>query len=237
MNGSGISSGVLALVAILATSYAAAAPQGRKEPNKDKSGTVTPQAQAVQNLGVASQLAKYGEQNKDPLALILAAKMKLEAGQAAGTHKRESSKSLPGSAKEESKAEKPTSTPQRLLETAKGLAGGRADLVALADEAGKSVSRGAARGPQEAYERVNARKTDSYTIRFRGGEAAVVVLSGDGDTDLDLTVHDENGNLICASEGAGDDEACRFYPSWTGPFVIRVINYGRVYNQYYLATN
>ena len=43
---------------------------------------------------------------------------------------------------------------------------------------------------------VKAKGTDVYHISFRAGQTAVVTVIGDGDTDLDLYVYDENGNLI-----------------------------------------
>jgi hypothetical protein len=81
-------------------------------------------------------------------------------------------------------------------------------------------------------ERVAAGATDVYTVTFRGGERATVTVRGDGDTDLDLYVYDENGNLIVKDDDHTDNCVVSFTPKWTGPFKIRVVNRGNVYNQY-----
>ncbi len=90
-------------------------------------------------------------------------------------------------------------------------------------------------GPKYKTERVAAHRTDVFTVTFRGGEGASVVVSGDGDTDLDLYIYDENGNLIGSDTDASDDCVVRFHPRWTGVFRIEVRNLGGVYNQYEIA--
>lgn len=61
---------------------------------------------------------------------------------------------------------------------------------------------------------------------FYGGELAVIELNGDGASDVDLYVYDENGNFIGSSTSAGPFERVTFEPIWTGDFEIRVVNYG-----------
>lgn len=100
-----------------------------------------------------------------------------------------------------------------------------------------SVWAGAVGGPRSSATQVRARGTDRYTISFRGGEAASIVVSGDGDTDLDLYVYDEYGHLIAQDDDGLDDCVVVFTPRWTGKFTIQVVNRGVVYNQYVLGTN
>jgi len=109
-------------------------------------------------------------------------------------------------------------------------------LLALIKDAEKST-RGALPGPRRIVDRVLGGYTDTWTIRFRGGEPAYVVVSGDGDTDLDLYVYDENGNLIDSDTDSTDDCVAAFNPRWTGVFYIKIKNLGRVYNRYVLVTN
>jgi hypothetical protein len=96
---------------------------------------------------------------------------------------------------------------------------------------------GAVGGPRSNTTRVNARATDQYTIGFRGGEAARITVAGDGDTDLDLYVYDEFGNLIVKDDDNTDYCVVSWTPRFTGPFTVRVVNRGGVYNQYRLTTN
>jgi hypothetical protein len=76
-----------------------------------------------------------------------------------------------------------------------------------------------------------------YTVTFMGGEPAAVEVIGDGDTDLDVYVSDENDNLIASAEGRGDHAVVRWQPRWTGPFTIRIVNRGSVSNRYVVITN
>jgi hypothetical protein len=84
---------------------------------------------------------------------------------------------------------------------------------------------------------VNARGTDSYRISFKAGELAMIIVSGDGDTDLDLYVYDANGNLIGSDEDYSDDCVVSWVPKWTGMYTIKIKNRGNVYNRYVMVTN
>jgi len=79
---------------------------------------------------------------------------------------------------------------------------------------------------------VRARTTDVWEFRFYGDEAAAVVVRGDGTTDLDLYVYDENGNLIASDTDASDYCIASWTPKWTGRFTIKIVNLGYVWNEY-----
>lgn len=91
--------------------------------------------------------------------------------------------------------------------------------------------------PGSHRDRVLAYDTDVYTEYFRGGEVAVVVVCGDGDTDLDLFIYDRYGNLVASDTDSTDYCVVRFYPRWTAPYRIVIRNLGSVYNEYTLETN
>lgn len=206
---------------------AAAAKKGDNV-DKDKRGS-SPSADAVARVNLADQLARYGDANKDSLALISAARILQSAGaQDAKADKKTEGTGDPKAGKSQAR----DVTVAGMLDRAKKYADGRKDIIAMADEAAKTGSRGAAVGPRRWQTQVNARTTDIYNVTFRGGEPAMVAISGDGDTDLDLIIRDESGNVVCTSTTTGDDEACRWYPRWTGPFRIEVKNLGGVYNHY-----
>jgi hypothetical protein len=96
---------------------------------------------------------------------------------------------------------------------------------------------GAIPGRQRAASSVNAGGADVYTIVFRGGEAARVIVSGDGDTDLDLYIYDQFGNLITKDDDSSDDCVVGWTPRWTGKFTVKIVNQGRVHNHYVMVTN
>ena len=209
-----------------------------KGQNQDaaKAGASSPSSQAADAARMAHQLARYGDAKKDALALITAAKVKKETGEQ--ELKAERSTDQPKGKKPEATA-KPGAdiyTVEAILERARAAAGGRKDLLALADDVAKSGGRGATGGPRTAHTVVCSNCTDRFRIFFDGGLPARVAISGDGDSRLDLYVYDENGNNICRQVGPGDDARCAWTPSWTGAFTIRVVNYG-IANQYRLWTN
>ena len=84
---------------------------------------------------------------------------------------------------------------------------------------------------------VQAGQTHVYSFTFRGGEKAVVVVRGDGDTDLDLRVFDEHDNLIAFDDDPTDECVVAWTPAWTGKFTVKVVNHGAVANAYKLGTN
>ena len=175
-------------------------------------------------LHLAHSLVRYGDRRKDALALITAARILGSAGvreRAAGNApqvKQKSDMSVPG-----------------IVARAKAYAGGRAELVALADDA-VTGTRGNAEGPVRMFSMVQKTARDTFEFDFRGGEAAFVGVSGDGDSDLDLYVYDAAGKLVCAAEGETDEEICRWYPKAAGRYRVVIRNLG-IENQYFLATN
>jgi hypothetical protein len=82
---------------------------------------------------------------------------------------------------------------------------------------------------------VPARSTMTYTVFLNGGEPTRVIVSGDGDTDLDLYVNDQNGVCVAQDTDYTDDCIAMFVPRWSGYFTIRVVNLGNVYNEFDIA--
>jgi hypothetical protein len=85
--------------------------------------------------------------------------------------------------------------------------------------------------------RVEAFSVNTYDIDFKGGVYAELTLVGDGDTDLDLFIYDENGNYIGSGETYSDEEVVGWTPRWTGTFTVEVHNLGNLYNDYDLSSN
>jgi hypothetical protein len=204
--------------------------QQTKGTNRGPAAATTDSARAVDSAQTATALVRFGDANKDPLALITAARILKSIGSSESTAKRTGG--TPG----DDKGKPAADTVESILARAKTLAAGRADLIALADDVEKSGSRGATGGPKRNTTVVASRGTDRYSISFDGGRPARVFVSGDGDSDLDLYVYDQNGNLICKDDDNSDDMICGWTPSWTGPFTIRVVNRG-ILNRYVLWTN
>jgi hypothetical protein len=76
-----------------------------------------------------------------------------------------------------------------------------------------------------------------HTVEFRGGEPAVVYVSGDGDSDLDVFVYDPAGQLVASAVGPRDECVVRWTPGRQAAFRIEVRNVGAASNWYWMATN
>src|SRR5438445_10205145 len=75
--------------------------------------------------------------------------------------------------------------------------------------------------PASTVTTVDANQTDRFqAIYFRAGEEAIVEVIGDGTSDLDLYVYDQNGNLIAKDDDSTDHCVVRFVPRWTGAFHV-----------------
>lgn len=92
------------------------------------------------------------------------------------------------------------------------------------------------RGPGQVRTAVGGGGHDEYVVRFRGGEPARVAVAGDGDSDLDLFVYDENGDLVCADEDDTDHMFCAWRPEASGYYTITIKNLG-VENLYVMRHN
>ena len=197
----------------------------------------TPATPALRALQTANALASYGYKSDSPSALICAAEILVQTQTQAMASK--------GAAKDETadatkKAERPEYTAEKLLADAKKLAAGDKTVLAYAaavEKAMKGKTRGAVGGPRYQVDKVGAGGQITYTLAFEAGKLAEVLVVGDGDTDLDLYVFDQNNNLIVYDEGYSDQCYVRFVPRWTGNFYIVVKNRGRVYNRFQIATN
>jgi hypothetical protein len=227
----------LALGAALATcGGTAAAADAGKGPNVDraKRGS-SPRTEAVAQAALADQVARHADRTRDVLAMIAAARMLAQTG--------------PRSVKLEVKIEgKPKAadgqvasardaTLNGMLARARQYAGGRHDLNMLVDELAKSAGKVRDDGPARWSHRIGDGMTDLYSLSFRANEPVMVAITGEGVSDLNLSIEDEAGNRICSSDGPGDDELCRWTPRWTGNFRIRVRNLGAAANEYRLWSN
>lgn len=124
-----------------------------------------------------------------------------------------------------------------MLASAKELAGEDEILLGLIDDAEAEGSRGRIGGAISRASRLPAGMTDVWEVPFYGSSYAELAIIGDGDTNLDVLVSDENGNTVCFDSSWTDKVGCDFVPAWNGYFYITVQNTGEARNSYYLMTN
>ena len=195
-------------------------------------------SESLAAVKLANQILRYGYENQSTLALLDALQIFSEnPTQAFNATKK-------GDAVDESKTDgkkaKVSFDYESVLADAKAFADGDPNLLALIDNIdaeAKGAQRGNINGPSRDYSAVNGNSYMDYTASFVANELAEILVSGDGDTDLDLYVYDSNGNLIEKDTDYSDDCYVRWIPAWTGRYTIRIVNRGPVYNRFVILTN
>jgi hypothetical protein len=224
---------LFAAVAVLSANMATAAEQQSQEKvnlnREDKPAAADPaidQAQLMQNL------VTFGRETMNAPALALAGQI-LKGLSPKPLKAEKESKSGDGEAKGKPK-EPENLSPESLMAEARKVAAGDKDMLAAVETIGEmgATARGPVGGTIIRSDVVRARTTDIWTVTMRGGESWTVYVSGDGDTDLDLYVYDENGNLIDSDTDYTDECLCSGWARWTGTFQIRIGNLGYVWNAY-----
>jgi hypothetical protein len=188
------------------------------------------QISAMESISLAHRLAVYGQRGRQPLALINAAEILLD----------HPTRPLAPAPTDQDTSTAVLPNPARLLASARSLAGTNEHLIALIaplERRARSIDRGSARGPRQLYGQVASATRREHVVEFRGGEPAVVYVSGDGDSDLDLFVYDETGQMVASATGPRDECVVRWQPERQGRFRIEVRNLGSASNWYWMATN
>jgi hypothetical protein len=225
----GLSCASAALAGSVADGTPAPAPQ--KGVNIGSGPKAPATEEPIAQLQMSSDLLAFGRAAKDPLALIVATRIMKALGGTEVDLKPEA-RAVTGDAQ---KVGRPVS-PESILVEARDLARGDKIINLLIDETA-ATAVATARQPKTHQDTVQAGATDVYSVLFSGGQLAEAGIAGDGESDLDLLVFDENEHLVCRSAGSSDREYCRWWPRWTGPFRIEIQNLGAVANFYRVATN
>ena len=217
---------------------AGSAAQGTPAPAPQKgvnigSGPKAPATdEPIARLQMTADLLAVGRTSRDPLALVVAARIMKTLGGAEIDLKPEA-RAATATAQKAGQA----TSPETILIEARDLAKGDKITNLLIDETtamGVTTDPGQ---PKTHQDTVQPGATDTYSVVFNAGQLAEAGVAGDGDSDLDLFVYDENDHLVCRSTASTDREYCRWWPRWTGPFRIEIQNLGAVANLYRLATN
>jgi len=225
-----VAAGLLASVVTAAPAMAQTAAQG---PNSSATAE-RPQAgqQPQDQILVAQELYQLGVAERDPVLVIAAARIMARVGSSEVT--RESTTDAPAT------ATAPTTRVPDLamaIDTARQLAQGNTQLLAMVDGLGTQAQRGRVAGPGFVNNWVAPGFQRDFTINFQGREYAQVWLAGDGNSLLNLQVFDENGNHLCTARRAGDRQSCGWTPVWTGSFRVRIVNVGGTPSNFRMSTN
>lgn len=197
------------------------------------SGQLTPAAAAVATATDALSLAGWARESQDAEAMLVAARMLSSVGtlgegdEPAATVSSIATGSATGAA--------PTAT--ALFDEAVELAEGDPAIIDRISAARSSASRGLVGGAGSWVRDISARSSVSYEMTAQGGYLWNVIAAGDGDTDVDMEVFDQNGNLICRDIAPYTRASCSFTPAWTGRFTVRISNLGNVWTRTLIMSN
>ena len=127
---------------------------------------------------------------------------------------------------------------EEMLASATDMAEGDDTMLGLIEDVRAESSKGAATGPVYNIGTLGNGATDTYpTVEFVGGEYAEIYVEAKSATDLNLTVYDSQGRLVCSDSDASHIAYCGWRPADTSSFVMKVENKGPQGAKYALMTN
>lgn len=92
-------------------------------------------------------------------------------------------------------------------------------------------------GPISTVKRLNSRESWSFVVDARGAQLLRVAAIGDGDTNIDLIVRNDQGQVLCA-DGLDDHyPSCTLSPVAPTRLRINVVNRGDVWTKVQVLTN
>lgn len=209
----------MALAAVAALGLGAAA-----FADEDHAPVITPEARGVAQAVTAAELAAWGRERGDAGALIMAARLLAEVPVRLG------------------EGPEPILTPTRLLDEAAALSAGNQPLMDAIERLREPLTRGVrsspfGAGPLFTVKQLRARENWVFDVDARGGEVLRVAAIGDGDTDIDLTIQDPRGAVVCR-DGFGDHyPVCTVSPRAGGKMRVAIANRGDVWTSIQVLSN
>lgn len=181
------------------------------------------EAQAITQMVTAAEVADWARDRRDAEAMIVAARMLGEV-----RTRREN-------------GDEPFLTTSILLEEAEAFASNDQALLdriyrLRSPPKGVRTSPFGA-GPIVVVRRLRARETYGFNIEARRNEVLRVAAIGDGDTNIDLTIRDQDGAVICSDGSRDHYPVCTVTRPQAGTLRIEVVNRGGVWSRVQILTN
>lgn len=214
---------IVAALSVAATalglSIAPAASQDRSAPGPNPEA----EARAITQMVTAAEVAAWARTHRDAQAMVIAARMLSDI-----RTRREN-------------GDEPFLTVAALLDEAEAM-GVRDEAMAVQIARLRSPDKGVraspfGQGPIVVVRRLRARETYGFTIEVRRDEVLRVAAIGDGDTNIDLMLRDQNGGVVCADGSLDHYPVCTVPRPQSGPLRIEVVNRGEVWSRVQILTN
>ncbi len=171
---------------------------------------------ALRLADLSARLYAEGVSQSDPVLVVTAARLRKEAALSPG---------LP-------------LTWESMIEVALKLIGDDPGLLDLVGDISAEQTKGVASGPEYRLAALAAGAKDALPpLAFRGGEYAEVYVEAPSGADLNLTVLDAAGLVVCADTDPSHVAYCAWTPAQDGEFTVVVLNAGTTPADYALMTN
>ena len=182
----------------------------------------------VQTAALSARLYAVGTETADPVLMLAAARLRKTINPEAISRIAEGG---------EAGRDAPLGW-QAMADAAAELAGDDEALLGLIEDLRAEGTKGVSSGPVYNIGNLGRGKSDTYrNIDFRGGEYAEVYVEAQSSVDLNLSVTDAQGRLVCADTDVSHIAYCGWRPDAAGAFTLSVQNKGGSGTGYALMTN
>ena len=182
----------------------------------------------VKTAKLSAQLYAAGLEAGDPLLILSAARLRKTLAPVASDRAAVAGETGEGT----------PLTWEEMLASAESLAAGDDVLLGLIGDVRAETSKGVASGPVYNIGSLANGGDDTYPpIEFRGGEYAEVYVEAKAATNVNLTVFDDKGRLVCSDTDISHIAYCGWTPASGGTFTLKVENKGPSLAAYALMTN
>lgn len=177
---------------------------------------------------LSAELYRAGLEAGDPVLILSAAKLRKGLSPTRGTLLAEGAVAGEGA---------PLGW-EEMLAQAEDLAGEDEVVLGLIADLRAESGRGVTSGPVYNIGALGNGGTDTYpAVDFIGGEYAEIYVEAKEATDLNLTVFDAQGRLVCSDTDRSPIAYCGWRPDQTAGFTMKVENHGPNGAAYALMTN
>ncbi len=183
---------------------------------------------AIRTAQLSAALYQAGIETGDPLLILSAARLRKTLNPTKGTLVAQGAAAGDGA---------PLGW-EEMLTRAEEMAADDEALLGLIEDTRAEGARGVTSGPVYNIGTVGNGGTDTYpAVDFIGGEYAEIYVEAKEATDLNLTVFDAQGRLVCSDTDRSPIAYCGWRPDQTEGFTMKVENHGPKGAAYALMTN
>ena len=186
------------------------------------------------DLALSARLTEWGRDDRNPLALIVAAQIRRDVAATPVERTPQAS----GEAAGEAASGATETTTDGLLTEAIALSKNDPAIVALADDLRAAATKGLVQGAGASRATLRPTGTDWYRgLRFEGSRYAEALVELSAAGDVLVSVFDQAGNLVCRDPNPSKVAYCGWVPAQTALVDVKVENRSTRAVPYRMYTN